>query len=258
MTQKRSISTITVLSLALMAELTIGLSLGPTSALAQFVPPNRGAPRSTAGGATRSGTCKPNTEEAKRDKSVLTALVPPGKLGKFGMTTEGRPSFFVYLPPTTAQAAEFTLKDADEKDIYRTIIPLTGQTGVVSFKLPADAPELEVGKDYLWFFNVICSKEDRLRDDFVAAWIYRAEPNNTLTTALKSAAPRQRPSIFAQAGIWQDSLAALTDLRRTNPGDPTLADEWSKLLKSAGLGQITGGPPAAQLSLGTTRPKQLQ
>lgn len=248
MTQKGSLKIATVLSLALMAELTIGLSLGTTSALAQFKPPNRGAPKTSVGGATRNTFCKPDTQEAKIDKSVLTALVPASKLS---LTTEARPSFFVHLPITIAQSAEFVLKDVDEKDVYRATIPLSGQRGIVRFQLPADAPELEVGKDYQWFFNVVCQPDDRLRDSFVTAWIQRVEPNSTLTNALKSAEPRQRPNIYAQAGIWQDTLTTLTELRRTRPSDPTLTDEWSSLLRSVGLGQISGGPPTGQLSLGS-------
>lgn len=253
MTQKGFVKTAIALSLALVAELTIGLS-SEMSALAQFKPPNRGAPRSTAGGATRSA--------CMREATRLTALTPIAKVpgfatGKFGMTTQARPSFFVYLPKTKAQSAEFTLKDADEKDVYRTTLPLIGHDGgIVAFQLPADAPALEVGKDYQWFFNVICNPDDRVVDEFVSAWIHRVKPDTTLETALKSAAPRQRPNIFAQAGIWQDSLAALTELRRTRPSDPTVADEWTTLLKSVGLGQITGGPPAGQLSLGATTPNQ--
>lgn len=250
MTQKRFVKTIIALSLALVAELTIGLS-SETSALAQFKPPNRGAPRTTAGGATR-GSCL-------KEKIKPTALVPTTELGKFGMTTEARPSFFVYLPKTSAESAEFTLKDIDENDIYRTMIPLIGQNetgGIVSFQLPADAPALEVGKDYQWFFNLVCRPTDRINDEFTTAWIHRVAPDTALTTALKSATPRQRPNIFAQAGIWQDTLAALTELRRTRPSDPTLTDEWTSLLKSVGLGQITGGPPSSQLSLGSTTPRQ--
>jgi hypothetical protein len=242
MTQKLSFQTVTIFSLALMAELALGLVLG-TSAEAQFRPPNRGAPRTTAGGATRSGSCI-------TEKAALTALVPKSKLA---LTTEARPTFFLYLPKTNAQSAEFTLKDVDENDIYRTTIPLTGQSGAVSFQLPADAPALEVGKDYQWFFNVVCQPSDRLRDDFVTAWIQRVEPDQTLLSALNSAAPRQRPNIYAQAGIWQDTLAALTTLRRNRPSDPTLTEEWNSLLRSVGIEQVPGGPPVGQLSL-ETRP----
>ncbi|MBW4578394.1 MAG: DUF928 domain-containing protein [Tildeniella nuda ZEHNDER 1965/U140] len=231
------------LSLTL-ATVAIGLSwASPTQA--QFKPPNRGVPKTTAGGATRSGSCI-------KERTPLTVLVPSSKIG---LTTESHPTVFLYLPKTTAQAAEFVLKDVDDNDVYRTPIVLPGKPGVVSFRLPADAAPLEVGKDYQWFFNVVCQPNDRLRDDFVTAWIQRIEPNQSLTSALKTAVPRKRPNIYAQAGIWQDTLTTLSELRRTNPTDRTLTNEWSALLKSVGLGQIPGDPTVGQLSLGTIKPR---
>ncbi len=245
MTQKGSLQSAIALSLALVTELTIGLNFA-SSAQAQFKPPNLGTLKTTAGGATRSGTCT-------MEKTALTALVPTSKLA---LTTEGRPTFFLYLPKNSAQSAEFTLKDADERDIYRTTIPLAGRSGLVSFQLPASAPALEKGKDYQWYFSVICQPSDRLRDDFVTAWIRRVDPNPDLVSTLKSVSARQRPNVYAQAGIWQDTLAALTELRRTRPTDATLSDEWNSLLKSVGLSQISqvaGSPAVDPLTTSATK-----
>lgn len=250
MAQKKLSRPSTVLFLTLLAELTLGLSW-TIPAQAQFVPPNLGAPKTTAGGATRSGSCVVG-------KTSLIALVPNSKIkpvGRIGLTTQERPTIFVYLPKTNAQSAEFILKDVEEEDVYRTTVPISGQQGVVGFKLPADAPALEVNKDYQWFFNVICQPSDRLRDVFVSAWIKRVEPNTTLMNGLKNSKPRQRPNLYAQAGIWQDTLTALSELRRSSPSDKTVTDEWNTLLKSIGLGDVPGGPPNGQLSLTTPKPR---
>ncbi len=225
-------------SLALASELALGLNMAP-SAQAQFKPPNIGAPRTTAGGAIRSGSCI-------TENTSLMALVPPSKIA---LTTESHPTFFFYLPKTVAQSAEFVLKDADDKDVYRAKVPLSG-SGLVSFRMPDDAPALQEGKDYQWYFNVICKPSDRLQDSFVTAWVQRVKPGETLTQSLKTASNRQRPNLFAQAGIWQDTLTLLTELRRANPTDPSLTSEWDALLKSQGLSQVTqisGGKPANPL-----------
>ena len=225
-------------SLALASELALGLNAAP-SAQAQFKPPNLGAPRTTAGGAVRSGSCL-------TEKMSLMALVPPTKIA---LTTEAHPTFFFYLPKTVAQSAEFVLKDVDDKDVYRAKVPLS-KTGLVSFRLPEDAPALEEGKDYQWYFNVICKPSDRLQDSFITAWVQRVKPNETLAQSLKTAATRQRPNLFAQAGIWQDTLTTLAELRRANPTDASLMSEWDALLKSQGLSQVaqaSGGKPANPL-----------
>jgi hypothetical protein len=237
----------TGLALAIAAGLAIGCSsLAP--AQAQFKARPRGAPSGSAGGASRSGSCV-------ADKTPLTVLAPFAKTdqgdqkGQIGLTTEAHPTFFLYLPNNKAQVAEFALKDSKDNDVYRTMIALPKKPGVVSFQLPADAPKLEIGKDYQWFFSLVCQPTDRLRDAFTDAWIQRVAPDPVLITALKRATPRQRPNVYAQAGIWQDTLATLVDLQRTRPNDASLKEEWNRLLQSVGLGQIQGGPPSGQLSL---------
>lgn len=247
MTQRGHSNLYALFALTLVTELTLGLTL-TVPASAQFRPPNLGIPRTTAGGASRSGTCL-------TEKTALTALVPTPT--RMSLTTQERPTFFLYLPKTNAQLAEFTIKDVDEKDVFRTTIPISGKNGLLSFQLPSTAPTLEVGKDYQWFFNVICQPSDRLRDDFVTAWVRRITPNPSLTNSLRTTSPRQRPNLYAQAGIWQDTLTALTELRRIRPNDTTVNDEWNSLLRSVGLSQISqvaGGPPLGQLTMGTTTP----
>lgn len=227
-------------SLALASELALGLNAAP-SAQAQFKPPNLGAPRTTAGGAIRSGSCVV-------EKTGLMALVPPTKIG---LTTESHPTFFFYLPRTVAQSGEFVLKDADDKDVYRAKVPLS-KTGLVSFRLPEDAPELQEGKDYQWYFNVICKPSDRLQDTFISAWVQRVKPNEGLQQSLKTASSRQRMMEFAEAGIWQDTLAVLTELRRANPMDASLTKQWDEILASQGLSQVSQaseGKPANPLAV---------
>jgi hypothetical protein len=251
MTQRGPSNLLAIVALTLVTELTLSLTL-TAPAVAQFKPPNLGIPRTTAGGASRSGTCL-------TEKTALTALVPDTP-GRMSLTTQDRPTFFLYLPKTNAQLAEFTIKDVTEKDVFRTTIPISGKSGLLSFQLPNTAPPLEVGKDYQWFFNVICQPSDRLRDAFITAWVRRVNPDQSLTNALKAAAPRQRPNVYAQAGIWQDTLAALTELRQSRPTDTTLNGEWNSLLRSVGLSeisQVAGGPPVGQLTMGTiTTPRR--
>lgn len=255
---KKEMRKTSALVLTLVAGLLVWIETVPVQS--QIKPPNRDAPRTTAGGGTRfsppeidrpfvsqgTSTYSPG---CTRGKTTLIALVPTTRRSRIGLTTEGRPTFFVYLPETPVQSAEFTLEAEDGKTLYKSAIPLLGQKGIVSFQLPADAPSLEVNQWYQWYFSLICNPNDRLRDLFVQAWVQRIEPSQPLVNALKKASPRQRPDIYAEARIWQDTLTSLTELRQTQPQDPTVIRDWNSVLKSVGLGQISGEPPTEQQQL---------
>jgi hypothetical protein len=209
------------------------------AAQAQFKPPNRGAPSNTAGGATRGSSF------CATGKTPLTVLVPSSRIG---LTVAARPTFFVYVPPTSAKTAEFVLQDDKDNDIYRTTIDLTGTPGITSLSLPATAPALEVGKDYLWYFSLVCQPKDRLEDVFVSAWVQRVQPTKTVTDALKRVSARDRPNVYAQASLWYDTLSSLAELRRNNPNDARLTSDWTQLLNFVGLKQVSREPLSKQSS----------
>ena len=200
-----------------------------------FRPPNRGAPPQSVGGATRSGC----VEEA----DSLLALTPSTTLG---LTTSEHPSFFWYVPATTAQTAEILIRDLQENEIYRSITPIP-TSGIVSFTLPENSTALEVGQTYEWFFSLICQPDDRSQDVFVSAGIQRVEVPVELATQLEQASLSDRSHLYAANGIWHDTFAILLELRRSQPSDATLISDWEELLNSAGLSQVVDKPLSTDL-----------
>ena len=201
----------------------------------RFKPPKVGAPDNRSGGASRGSNCSSNQKSLK-------ALLPAGKLG---LTVAEYPTFFVYVPESSTQLAEFELREENNnKVVYkkRFIVPAT--SGVVNFSLGADKtlPPLKVGKNYHWMFSIICDSQDRSEDFFIEGWVQRVEPSPTLLSDLQKAAPRDRPALYAAAGIWHETLTTLTDLRYSSPKDLTLVADWVELLESVGLSKIAKEP----------------
>ncbi len=165
-------------------------------------------------------------------------------------TVAGRPTFFIHVSQTFAQEAEFILKkkigeDKDGKPVYDEDKYIIDQTvalpknpGIVSISLPADAAALEVGQLYFWAFQVICAPTDRNQDVMVQGAVQRIELDSTLANQLKRAVPRDRPALYADAGIWTDAVSTLFDLRKANPNDAQLRQDWEDLLKSVGLDTV--------------------
>jgi hypothetical protein len=217
----------------------ISLASFPNLAMAQTVrfnpPPSIGAPGNREAGAVRSATCTTS------DRGLL-ALIPETNLG---LTTAAHPTLHVYLPPSTAETGEFVLYQEGTNDlVYSKSFDVKDETGVFAIALPDDntAPSLEVGKQYYWYFTIVCNPDDRASDVTVQGNIQRVAVSSSIANQLRSASARDLPEIYAAAGIWYDALASLADLNHLNPDDPFAQSGWSSLLGAVGLQSVANEP----------------
>jgi hypothetical protein len=202
-----------------------------------FKVPKRGAPRSTAGGASR-GSCLLG---GKQGSKMLTPLVPQTRLG---LTFAERPSFFVYVPESSAQTAGFLLlSDDDTEVVYETTFALPSKAGIVRFDLPANAPAMQVGKQYHWFITTLCDTTSGLSGSpTVEGWVERSAPDLALTKALQKTLLVNRPTLYADAGIWHETLATLAELRQKYPQNSKFLNDWREMLQSVGLNTLAAEP----------------
>ncbi|ERT05269.1 hypothetical protein M595_4774 [Lyngbya aestuarii BL J] len=213
-----------------------------------FQPPaGQGMPNRTAGGASRTGN---NCPILSADQTQLTALVPalqkPNDISSnlTGLTTEETPKFYFFVPTMAAQEGVFSLKDENDKDIYQTRLPLSGQTGIISVKLPSDS-QLKVGQSYRWSFGLVCqAQSDQQQPEvvFVTGEIRRIQTDIAVSNQLQQLTPLEQAAVYAENGIWFESIGILADLRKTQPNDSMLASKWEELLKSVGLEEIAQQP----------------
>ncbi|MBW4560568.1 MAG: DUF928 domain-containing protein [Mojavia pulchra JT2-VF2] len=193
-----------------------------------------GLPGRRIGGGTR-GECSSNAGR-------LMALVPENNLG---LTKQAYPNFLFYLPRTaTPRTVEFVLQDDKRRSVYEANFTTPSSGGVINFSLPDSAflPPLTIGKKYNWYLSMICDPENRATDVVVHGWIKRVETDSVLTKKLQQTSPLGRVTLYAQAGLWQDALGTLAELKYTRPNDSQLAASWIQLLKSEKLDAIAQEP----------------
>lgn len=201
----------------------------------QFNSSNVGAPGNRESGSARSVPC------VTTDRG-LVALIPEDNVG---LTTTAYPTIFAYLPPSTARVAEFTLFDEEtNEEIYRTTLDLPAQPGIFSVSVPADGSvaALEVGRKYYWYFTVICNPDKREEDMLVQGNIERVVLSPEVQARIAAADLAGQPAIYAEAGIWQDTIETLHTLWQANPDDAVIRQEWASLLESVGLEAIATEP----------------
>ena len=187
-----------------------------------------------------AGAARGNCNADDTGKIDVVALMPNTKIG---LTVAEKPTVFFRVSKTSVQEATFNLLDEKgDTIIYDKTIPLSSTGDVMSFTLPADAPALEIGKEYGWELVVNCDPQDQKGNPRVQSVIKRVQPSSTLVSKLAQAKPSDRPFLYAEDGIWIDALSTLAKLRVANPNDSELKEAWTTLLTSAGLQNIATAP----------------
>ncbi len=231
----------------------------PSLQIAQARPvvfkPRKDAPRpkATIGGASRhSGHCP----QAKVSPTTLglQAIVPPSQTkGQMEavLTTAAYPTLLVYLPVTTARQAEFTVMNERGKGLFQTIVDLPREVQktpvILRLTLPNTALPATTGLQpdtiYQWVFTLMCKPGGaEPNDPFVRGMVSRIAPDAALQKKLTTAKGLDKVNLYAEAGIWQEAVTELANLRLTKPTDPDLLAAWKSLLKSANLEATSQAP----------------
>jgi len=189
-----------------------------------YKPPLRGAPGGRIGGGTR-GT--------GGEMIALSVLAPDHS----GQTISEQPSLYWFISTATSLPVEVALMDP------RAIEPLlearlTGpvQAGLQRIDLARYGIRLAPGVPYRWYVAVVPDPARRSKDILAGGTIERVAPPAELHEKLAGAPQQRLPLLYAEAGLWYDSLAAFSALIEAAPGDEGLLRQRATLLAQIGLG----------------------
>lgn len=132
------------------------------------------------------------------------------------------------------------LLDADEhyalKKPIQVRLPIT--SGIAEFTLPNTEKSLDVGKQYTWFFEVICDRHNADRNSVVSGRIERVTPDFELGNQ-RSEIP-YLVSVNHQV-VWYDTL---TQLARNHT---VYSEDWMTLLKNSEIPAFVAQQPIVEL-----------
>jgi len=194
-------------------------------------------PQQTAAGASRVGT-NPSTVAAT-GPAALIGLMPESY---YGTTVSERPTVMVYLPPSNAREAVFSIKDEAGNTHHRVTVPVAGKYGVIGIELPADAPALVVDKNYQWFLALKLDGKLSPSTPYIDGWIKRIQPSAKLTAAMQQQDILKQAAAFGEHGVWYDCIAKLASLYTQAPDNTTIVKQWKELLSSVNLQKIAMAP----------------
>lgn len=212
--------------------LSSALLLGALPAIAQsnlrLNLPDLRAPGNRESGSTRSNTCIDPEDN-------LIALTPDSN---YGLTQEGYPTFYAYLPANNAKLAKFIMYNEETNDlVYEGQFSIKGESGIVGVSLPDNGIQrpLEVGESYVWYLTLVCDPAaiDQSGNAVIEATVARV----TTLGDVAGVSAEVLPSLYAEAGLWYDALDASADLKHLN-NDAS----WNFLLNAVELDDLIPMP----------------
>jgi hypothetical protein len=148
-----------------------------------------------------------------------------------GTTTQAQPSLFWYQSKPAAARFELTLLEEKQvKPLVQVQVDHAAKAGIQRLRLADHGLTLAPGVEYQWVVALVTDT------DLVASGVIkRIEPAADLRERIKQASPASLAGVYAESGIWYDTLATLSDQIETNPADKGLRQTRADLLQQVGL-----------------------
>jgi hypothetical protein len=206
-----------------------------------FEPPRRGIPGRREAGGTRGSGCI--TPAASTESGPMTALIPASTLGR---TAAKELTFFYYVPFILENTpVEFELTDENDNTLYNQSFTLSNdRPGIIQLNLSKqeNLPKLAVNQNYRWYLTLKCNADDPSANPVLYGWVQRVKLSQSQKLQIAQAPPQERLRLYAEKGLWYETLAILAQLRSLNPTDVSLKTEWSELLDAVGLASLADQP----------------
>ena len=202
---------------------TLGTTGTNAPAKLKFNRPSTGAPTVRLTGGSRGAG----------DSTVTLDVLAPAEVG---LTTQEQPSLFWYQSkPSKAKFEVTLLQDNQVKPMLQVTAENAMQSGIHRVRLSDHGVKLMPGVEYQWVVALVSDPQNRSSDLVASGMIKRIEPDASLKGRIATAVPATLPGVYADAGVWYDALAAISDQIDANPADKSLRQSRADLLRQGGL-----------------------
>jgi hypothetical protein len=192
-----------------------------------YKPPMRGAPAARIGGGTRG----------IGDQTLELVVLAPDHTG---LTTKEQPTLYWYVSKPVPSKLEVTLINDDDIDPeLEEVVATPGTAGIQSIDLAKTGAKLKPDLEYRWFVSVVADAGQRSNDIVASGTIQRIKPEGTLKDKIAGADDRALVRVYAEEGVWYDTIDTLSRLIEKSPDDAALKQQRAVLLEQVGLDVAT-------------------
>ncbi len=204
-------------------------------------PPNLGEPGGRGQGGGSRGDCT-----AYKDTTVLHPNLQslPEGTSSWGLTTLSHPTLCLHAPKGLAAKVplELTLQDNQNKPLFKKLLtPPATPAGIIPIAFPPEAPALQPNQTYHWAISIYCDAEVPDQPITLRGTLTRTTLSPELTQRLEQSTTIEKAELYAQNGIWYDTLTTLGIAKLTTPSYP-LTIAWKDLLRQANLNTLITAP----------------
>ena len=167
----------------------------------------------------------------------LRVLVPGA-----GFTTVRQPNLYWSISSPLSADLVFTLIPVMAPGSFDYPEPLIDKTisssvtaGIHSLSLADYGVSLEENREYEWSVSVVCDPKHPSLNLSATGKIKRIKPSTDLTAQIEAAKPEQLVAVYAQNGIWYDTLDTVSQLIAQNGNNANLREIQVSLLKQVGM-----------------------
>jgi Domain of Unknown Function (DUF928) len=163
---------------------------------------------------------------------TLDVLAPDG----IGTTTQEQPSLFWFQSKPADAKFELTLLQENKvKPLMQVKVEHSSKAGIQRLKLSDHGVKLNPGVEYQWVVALVTDPDNRSTDLVASGVIKRVPPGADLKERISQATPAALANLYADAGIWYDALAAVSDQIEAQPKNKSLRQTRAELLRQVGL-----------------------
>ena len=192
-----------------------------------YKPPARKPSRGRVDGGFRGG---------QEGEPILKVLAPADHVGE---TVKKWPALYWFLSSPTPYPIVFTLEDTNQyKPIVERTLPAPTRAGIQMIRLADFEHVLEEQVQYRWHISVVVDPESRSKDIHAMGVIERRPFTLDLFLNTTCKDPRDAICLYAEAGLWYDAIAVISDLITAHPKDRVLRLQRAALLEQIGLPDV--------------------
>jgi len=167
------------------------------------------------------------------DTAVTLDVLAPDDIGT---TTQEQPSLFWFQSKPADAKFELTLLQENKvKPLIQVKVERSSKAGIQRLKLSDHGVKLSLGVEYQWVVALVTDPDNRSTDLVASGVIKRIAPAGDFKERISKAAPASLAGLYAEAGVWYDALAAMSDRIEAQPENKTLREMRADLLRQVGL-----------------------